>query len=358
MGIRTDPANPNLHYIDCRPDGYKGRRVREEYRGSREDAEEYYRALMQRPLNKPLPQARTLKAMWPEYLRYCEANRSASTVQDVKLCWERHLCEYFGALQPKMLTRPLVEQYKQRRLEQPRWGKDGFSPPKPRTITKELHYLSAMISWAVKNEYCAPLSFKIEGFPAKMTKAPKARPLTPEQVAALLDALKPCYHLPVLLMVDAGLRASEALLLKREQVDMARGVLYVTGKGNKERIVPITTERLRQRLTEAAGGAGEYLTVNPETGKPYTHIKKPLATAARKAGIEQHMYQHLLRHTFGTIATMGGVAQAALQNIMGHASPVTTGIYQTLAAEQLRQQAEHFAAIMEGKPCPHGQHGQ
>jgi len=379
MGIRTDPANPNLHYLDCRPDGYKGKRVRVTYEGSREAAEEYYRALMQRPISKPLPQSRTLKSMWPEYIRYCEAHWSATTVRDFRICWERHLCEYFGALRPKQLARPLIEAYKQRRLAAPRRARGQGTGVKPKTITKELHYISGMINWAVKMGYCEPLHFKIEGFPAKMLRAPKPHPLMPDQVAALLAALRPAVRLPVLLMVDAGLRASEAQGLKREQVNLERGILYVVGKGAKERVIPITTSRLRAELEravaevdrcralktsakpspmEAARRAG-YLTVNPKTGRPYITIKKSLMTAARQAGIEQHVYQHLLRHTFGTLATTAGVAQAALQNIMGHSSPVTTGIYQTLAAEQLRQQTQKFGAMMDAalpsSPCPDGQ---
>ena len=359
MGIRTDPANPNLHYIDCRPDGYKGKRVREEFTGTREEAEEYYRALMQRPLNKPLPQARTLNAMWPEYLQWCEANWSPNTVKDFRNCWARNLQDYFGSLRPKMLTKALIETYKQQRLTQPRWGKPGMGTVSRRTITKEVRYIAWFVSWAVDNDYCAPLSFKIQGFPAKLTRPPKPRPLTPEQVSALLAQLSPELHLCVLLMTDAGLRASEALCLRRDQVQLERSVLYVLGKGAKERIVPIATTRLKMELeramAKADAGSSGYLTLNPRTGKPYGSLKKSLAAAAKRAGIEQHVYQHLLRHTFGTLATFAGVAQAALQDIMGHSSPVTTGIYQTLAAEQLRQQTINFGAMMDGATCPDGQ---
>ena len=356
MGIRTDPANENLHYLDCRPDGYKGKRVRVTYEGSREAAEDYYRALMQRPLSKPLPTARTLQALWPEYIRWCEANWSPSTVKDFRNCWTRNLQDYFGHLRPKMLTRALIEAYKQRRLSQPRWGRPGMGAVSRRTISKEVGYIAWFVSWAVNNEYCAPLPFRIQGFPAKLTRPPKPRPLTPEQVGALLAQLSPRLRLCALLMVDAGLRASEALGLRRDQVQLDRGVMYVLGKGAKERIVPIATERLRAELERAMERAGEgaCLTVNPRTGKPYGSLKKSLAAAAKRAGIEQHVYQHLLRHTFGTLATVANVGQAALQNIMGHSSPVTTGIYQTLAAEQLRQQTLRFGAMMDSASCPDG----
>lgn len=358
MGIRTDPADPTLHHIDCRPDGYKGKRVREDFRGTREEAEEYYVALMQRPMSRPLPQARTLQALWPEYLEWCRANRSPNTAANIKVCWDAHLCGHFGPLQPKMLTRALVESYKQRRLRQRRRPGDEATV-KPRTVTKELHYLSGMIAWAVRMEYCAPLPFKIEGFPARLTRAPKARPLTFEQVESLLAALPDWCRLPVLLMVDAGLRAGEAFGLRACDVDLPRGVIYVTGKGNKERIIPIATSRLRVALEDAArscGGDG-YLTINRRTGRPYRQIRGALASAGMRAGIAQHVYPHLLRHTFGTLATAVDVTQASLQSMMGHSSPATTAIYQTLAAEQLREQAAKLGARVDQGVCPHGQSG-
>lgn len=354
MGIKSDPANPNIHLIDCRPDGYKGKRIREEFHGTREAAEEYYRALMRQPASKPqLPKALTIKALWPEYIRYCEVNRAASTVADLKVCWRAHLKDYFGNLQPKMITRQLIEEYKRLRLSQTLWGREGLTPPKPRTITKELHYLSGMLTWAAKHDHCAPLPFKIEGFDPKMTRAPRARPLAPAQVNAILAQLHPRYHLVFLLMADAGLRATEALTLQRKNIDLSQNIIYVTGKGNKERIVPVATARLRAELERAKDYQG-YVTVNKKTGQPYRSIKKPLITAARRAGVEQRVYQHLLRHTFGTMATVADISQASLQRIMGHADPATTSIYQTLAAEHLKQQAAKFGKMIDKEACPYG----
>lgn len=357
MGIRTDPADPTLHHIDCRPDGYKGKRVREDFRGSREEAEEYYRVLMRRPMSRNLPRPMTLKAMWPEYLEWCRANHSPTTTTSIQTAWRAHLSPFFGGLQIKMLTRALIERYKQRRLAEHN-RRRGDATVKPRTITKEIRYLSGMIKWATRMEYCDPLSFSLEGFPAKLTRAPKAHPLTAGQVNALLAELPDAYLLPVLLMVDAGLRAGEAMSIKAEHVDMERGVLYVTGKGNKERIIPVVTARLRARLESAlSSGRGEYLSLNPRTGKPFQTIKRGLASAAVRAGIKQHVHPHLLRHTFGTLATVSGVAQAALQGLMGHSTPVVTAIYQTLAVDQLRAQASKFGDMIDAagtSSCPHG----
>lgn len=345
MGIRTDPTDPTLHYLDYRPDGYKGKRVREIFRGSREAAEEYYRAVMQQPEQQKMPQVRTLRDLWPDYQRYIATNLATSTCEDITRSWMVHLAAAFGGLRPKYLTTALIEQYKQDRRA---------TGVKPRTINKELLYLSGMINWAAKMGHCAPLPFRIQGFPSRMTKAPTPRPLLPDQVDALLAAARPAVRLPLLLMADAGLRASEALTLTRQQVDIERRLLYIKGKGSKERIVPIATSRLLAALEEAVVTSTTYLTANPRTGQPYASLKKGLAAAAKRAGIEQHVYQHLLRHTFGTTATAAGVAQGALQAMLGHSSPSTTGIYQHLAATQLQAQAAKFGDMINRSACPDG----
>ncbi len=97
------------------------------------------------------------------------------------------------------------------------------------------------------------------------------------------------------------------------------------------------TDRLMTELLKKKNMKG-WLTVNPTTKKPYLTIRKALLRAAQKAGIEKHLYHHLLRHSFGTAATVAGYDLSALQSIMGHSSPNTTGIYQHLAGEYLRTQ--------------------
>ncbi|MCL2459099.1 MAG: tyrosine-type recombinase/integrase [Desulfobulbus sp.] len=294
-----------------------------------------------------LPKAPTIKAIWPEYERHCQMVMSPLTVKDLRSCWRNHLSGFFGGLQPKMLNRKLIEQYQERRLSMEKNGREGMNPVKPRTVAKELHYFSGMLNWAVEVDLCDPLPFKIPRFPSKLTRAPKARPLTVEQIDALLAQIIPRHRLSFLLMADAGLRASEALNLRRCDVEYERGLIIVKGKGSKERIVPITTERLGIELaTRRELSPADFLSANPKTGKPYHSLKKELDQAAKKAGINKHVHQHLLRHSFGTNATIAGVSQTALQDILGHSSAATTRIYQNYAAEYLVGQSKKFSALI------------
>ncbi len=327
MSVRPHPYDQDYWIVDCRPDGYKGKRLRTTIRGNEADALEWERKLMRQHVDYTAPTARTLAGIYPAWIASYRIDHAERTVDDARDCWV-HLKELFGKLQPKVFTRKLIDSYKQSRLA---------AGVKPRTINKELTYLSVLLKWAAQNEYCDPLPFAIPKFPKKMTAAPKPRPLMPEQITAILEALDPEYRLAFLLMADCGLRRNEAMQLTREQIEFDHGIIFVTGKGSKERIVPITSDRLMQELQNKRDQKG-WLTVNPTTKKPYLTIRKALLRAAKKAGIDKHLYHHLLRHSFGTAATVAGYDLSALQSIMGHSSPVTTGIYQHLAGEYLRDQ--------------------
>lgn len=294
---------------------------------------------MRRHVDLSEPMARSLAGIYPIWLASYKIDRSASTVRDVESVWRQQLRVTFGKLQPKVITRQLVENYRRNRLE---------AGVKPRTINKELSYLSSLLKWAAGNNYCDPLPFEIPKFPGKMTKAPKPRPLIPAQITALYLAIDQQYKLIFLLMADAGLRLSEAMTLTREQVEYEQGMIFVIGKGDKERIVPITTDRLMDEL-QARRDIKGWLTVNPKTGRPYYDIKKAIVRAAAKAGIDKHIYHHLLRHSFGTAATVAGYDLSALQMIMGHSSPNTTGIYQNLAGEYLRSQGRKLNDKIKGE---------
>jgi len=149
-----------------------------------------------------------------------------------------------------------------------------------------------MLNWAAKNNLCASLSVKISGFESKLRVAPKPGPIDQKQITRIYNCIEDKYKLVFLLMADAGLRRNEALHLKREDVEFDSGLIFVKGKGSKERIVPVTTNRLKLELIKKVGTKG-YLTLNPQTKKPYLTIRKALDRAAHKAGIDKHVYHPL-----------------------------------------------------------------
>ncbi len=335
MSIKPHPKKAGHFIIDCRPDGYKGKRVRLEWQGTEEGARKAQARILRKPvLTEQDTKAKIIAGIFNKWIVYYRNNRASQTADDAELCWSR-LKTHFGRFMPKYLNREMIEAYKVARMKK----------VKPRTINKELSYFSSMLKWAAENNYCDPLPFAIKGFPKAMTRPPKPRPITQEQITNIYEAIEDKYKLVFLLMADAGLRRNEALHLKRSNLEMDHNLIYVTGKGSKERIVPITTQRLMHEIKKNLDKS-DYLTINPVTKKPYLTIRKALLRAAKIAGIEKNVYHHLLRHSFGTNATFAGMDLNALQGMMGHSSPVTTGAYQHLAGEYLKKEGEKLESLV------------
>lgn len=151
------------------------------------------------------------------------------------------------------------------------------------------------------------------------------------------------------LLYGSGLRVSELCLLERRRVRLDEGYLTVTGKGSKERMVPISenaaemiTRYLDERERAAADpapGEEDYLFLN-RRGRHLTrvmvfYIVRDLAEAA---GIKKTISPHTLRHSFATHLLEGGANLRAIQQMLGHESIGTTEIYLHLDSSRLREE--------------------
>ena len=147
------------------------------------------------------------------------------------------------------------------------------------------------------------------------------------------------------LMYASGLRVSELVTLKSVHLSLAEGVLRVTGKGTKERLVPFGEEAhawLTRYLAEARGEilhgqASDALFVTARGG-PMTRqmfwqlIKKH----ALQGGVHVPLSPHTLRHAFATHLLNHGADLRAVQMLLGHADISTTTIYTHVARERLK----------------------
>ncbi|MBX3620094.1 MAG: site-specific tyrosine recombinase XerD [Rhizobacter sp.] len=147
------------------------------------------------------------------------------------------------------------------------------------------------------------------------------------------------------LMYASGLRVSELVTLKSVHLSLAEGVLRVTGKGAKERLVPFGEEAhawLTRYLAEARGAilqgqASDALFVTGRGG-PMTRqmfwqlIKKH----ALHGGVHVPLSPHTLRHAFATHLLNHGADLRAVQMLLGHADISTTTIYTHVARERLK----------------------
>jgi integrase/recombinase XerD len=147
------------------------------------------------------------------------------------------------------------------------------------------------------------------------------------------------------LMYACGLRASEATGMELSDIDLDEGLLRARGKGAKERIVPIgsaavtTTRGYLQRGRPALVGlrVQSALLVNSRGGRLTRQgLYKIVQGHARRAGLEERMSPHTLRHTFATHLLAGGCDLRSLQEMLGHSDLATTQIYTHLSAERLK----------------------
>ncbi len=142
-----------------------------------------------------------------------------------------------------------------------------------------------------------------------------------------------------------GLRVSELIGLRTDDVNLAVGFLRCTGKGSKERVVPIgevATEAIKLYLDKARGRfskgvRSEYLFLT-KRGGPMTRVAfwKIVKKYAVAAGITKHITPHVLRHSFATHLLEHGADIRSIQEMLGHASVATTQVYTHVTRERLR----------------------
>jgi integrase/recombinase XerD len=146
-------------------------------------------------------------------------------------------------------------------------------------------------------------------------------------------------------MYACGLRASEAVGLELGDVDLEEGLLCARGKGSKERIVPIGRKAVTALLAYRRGGRPELLSEQSQSrlfvnrrggGLTRQGLYKIVQGHARRAGLEDRMSPHTLRHSFATHLLAGGCDLRSLQEMLGHADLATTQVYTHLSAERLK----------------------
>jgi len=150
----------------------------------------------------------------------------------------------------------------------------------------------------------------------------------------------------------SGLRVSELIGLKTSNVHFEVGFLRVTGKGNKERLVPIGRtalkhiniyrEEVRVHL-DIKQGHEAFLFLN-RRGRQLTRqmVFTFLKDLVVKAGIKKTISPHTFRHSFATHLIEGGADLRAVQEMLGHESITTTEIYTHLDRDYLRQVIQEF----------------
>ncbi|MDR3417852.1 MAG: site-specific tyrosine recombinase XerD [Nevskia sp.] len=153
------------------------------------------------------------------------------------------------------------------------------------------------------------------------------------------------------LMYASGLRVSELVKLRRDELNLEHGVVRLVGKGGRERMVPMgepamqaVREWLRQGRPEFCGAAAGDAVFLSRRGEPMTRQNFWLLIKrhAGAAGIGTALSPHTLRHAFATHLLERGADLRAVQMLLGHADLSTTQIYTHVARARLKQlHAQH-----------------
>ena len=176
--------------------------------------------------------------------------------------------------------------------------------------------------------------------------------LSGDDVRKLLDQPNPQELLGVRdqamleLLYATGLRVSELISLKMQQINFQGNFLTVKGKGSKVRAVPFG-KWARQKLLDyvngarrrlAKGRASVFVFIN-RSGRPLSRqgFWKLIRGHARAAGVEKRVTPHTLRHSFATHLLEGGADLRSVQSMLGHADISTTQIYTHVNGARLKE---------------------
>lgn len=156
--------------------------------------------------------------------------------------------------------------------------------------------------------------------------------LSRAEVWSLLDRVRqPAARLSLTLMYTCGLRVSEALHLRVEDIDSQRMVVWVRhGKGGKDRSVPLPPQTLTQlRAYWVQDRPATYLfpARSDTTRRPDNAVRCCLQAALRETPIRKKVSCHTLRHSYATHLLEAGVHLRAIQALLGHRSLKTTFLY-------------------------------
>lgn len=220
-----------------------------------------------------------------------------------------------------------------------------------RSVTRHLSSLRSFYHFLMRESV-------VEHNPFKQVQLPKAEKAIPEFFYE--EELEPLFtisdiHTPlgqrnqviIELLYAAGLRVTELIQIKKEDIDFQLETLYVLGKGNKERYVPFGRKAAEALKTYLEGGREElmkkveehqFLLVN-QNGRPITArgVRHILNKMMEDAAMTQNIYPHKLRHSFATHLLNNGADLRSVQELLGHSKLSSTQIYTHVTKDRLSQ---------------------
>jgi integrase/recombinase XerD len=197
------------------------------------------------------------------------------------------------------------------------------------TINSYIRGLNSFFTWLAENDHCEKVRMKPLKAPQRVLKV-----FSDSQIRLLLSFRPKTFfehrlYAMVALALDTGCRVDELLTLTRNKVDLQNLLITVVGKGNKERVIPISIECRKQLFKFLRLHGFDFVFPTLHGGKVY--YRSALAqfkALCKKQGITGvRLSWHVLRHTFATAYLRDGGNIVYLSRILGHTSVQTTQMY-------------------------------
>ncbi len=304
--------------------------------------------------------AEDAKRQFLEYIEI-ERGRAVKTIEN----YDHYLTRYFKQMGVKKVSDISEQNIREFRLwlnRQPSYAKASQGRPgtlKRRTQNYYMIALRAFLKFLRKRDIPAISPEKIE-----LAKLPERHIdlITSAELARLMKAPREAYEKEsdphkklnylrdsaiLELLFSTGLRISELCALN-SSIDLTRDEMSVRGKGEKVRVVfisPTAKEVVREYL-KARKDMGEALFVDGRANKLHRitprDAQRHLKTYVAKAGITSVVTPHTLRHSFATDLLNNGADIRSVQQLLGHASIITTQIYTHITDSHLREVHKKF----------------
>lgn len=177
--------------------------------------------------------------------------------------------------------------------------------------------------------------------------------LSDDEITRLLQTIRDnddiLFYLVVAIAISSGLRVSELVDLKMTDMNLIDGYLKITGKGNKDRIIPLNQD-LITKINEYLETYKKGIKKNKKfffvhnngklLSRQFIYLK--LKEYANKSGITKRISPHCLRHTYATLLLNNGAKLKEVQMLLGHSKIETTEIYTHVAKKKVKEKYDEY----------------
>lgn len=274
----------------------------------------------------------------------------------------RYFSDYVGADKPiRELTIADLNGYLLALKKKPKLEGHPFYPAKEdvklttTTIQTYVRAVRGFLGWLQQESYIVDNLHQRFKLPKATKKAIEI--LSDDEIDTIMKAYKTTAEMGlrnaciIALMLDCGLRRNEVLSLDYDNLHISQGVIKVSGKGQKERIVPLGlhTKKLLMKYMGGYRSLPEYDTKRlfiSKDLKPMSESSiKMMFQRLRKRTKIDRLHPHILRHTFSTKYLMNGGDIFSLQQILGHTSLEMVRKYSHLASSYVVQNHKKFSPL-------------